>query len=892
MNNTYFITGATGYLGSHFVSELLREDKHARIVCFVRGNRFESGHERMRQALLLARKVENQPFFGHEWERVQPVDFNPLSQDQASLPPDLKTRSENSRAFFWHIAATVSFNETSDSTIRRTNFEGAANALRNALALGVSEFNLVSTAYVAGKARGLIKPLPADDTREFNNDYEASKCEAEKFAAAFCSENGINLRILRPSIIGGHSETRQSFNRTGIYKYAELISEFYDTYGPASRSESESMKISVPDWASCNVIPIDICVKEMIAAASVPTGFGKAIHICAKASANHTILHRAISRAFGSPLDAADHAPHELNRKERILSKVLVPYSAYYTDKEFCRKSLLSLVNEDPQGQIEYGQDLFDAWIDCHARFRRETKARLLESEFFSECQGLGSHFNITDSILSADRAPSRLALLSEGEPVTYGDLSERANLFANWLVTRGARQGREIALINSESSDHIAMMLAIMRIGAVCVNFNPLMSLATIEQLIQAHRITVVITDQPQVLDRKLQDHTIAVLALPSVSQARHELGGSAPKLLSAYTSPHDPCFCVFSSGTTGESKKISHTHKDIVAAFESYGKQFLAIKESDRVFSASRTSFAFGLQNLFLALLNHCTYIVGPENIKTHTLIDTINRSRPTVFFAVPTVYQFILASEQPLTGFVETRLFISAGERLPEGIYRRWFERFNSNILDSLGSTEAFSTYISNIPDAAYTGATGKLVPGFSAEIRNPENKLCGYGEPGVLWLKGPSLSASVMKMPGLDASQWFCTQDIFSLDRDGYYHFKGRNNEMIKVAGQWVSPNEIEDCLSMHPLVEEVGVVADNNDSVTTTILAFVVAKPGSDQNQLIIELKSLCKRSLEVWKYPQKIIFTDFVEKTLTGKKMRFKLREKAALIDRKALQHA
>src|SRR5690606_32693595 len=178
------------------------------------------------------------------------------------------------------------------------------------------------------------------------------------------------------------------------------------------------------------------------------------------------------------------------------------------------------------------------------------------------------------------------------------------------------------------------------------------------------------------------------------------------APKWLPARTRPFDEAIGMFTSGTTGVPKLIMHRQQDFVVAAERYAAQVLNINSSDRAFSVSKMSFAFGLHNCFNALFNRATAIISPKNLAIDDIVAAIKLYQPTILYAVPTVYQFLLQHDAITPDdFKTVRCFVSAGDRLPLELNRKWQARFDACILDSLGSTEAFSTYLSNIPGSSH-------------------------------------------------------------------------------------------------------------------------------------------------------------------------------------------
>jgi benzoate-CoA ligase family protein len=300
---------------------------------------------------------------------------------------------------------------------------------------------------------------------------------------------------------------------------------------------------------------------------------------------------------------------------------------------------------------------------------------------------------------------------------------------------------------------------------------------------------------------------------------------------------------------------------------------------------FSAAKLFFAYGLGNaMTFPLWVGGTAILDPARPTPDSTFDNIEKFRPTLYFGVPTLYAAQLAAlETRKPDFGSIRACVSAGEALPADIFRRWHEKTGTVILDGIGSTEMLHIFLGNRLDDHRPGTSGKAVPGYQAEIRDPEGKPVTPGDSGRLWMKGDSAAAYYWNKPEKTAETmvggWLDTGDTYRQDADGYYIYEGRSDDMLKVGGIWCSPVEIEACLIGHPAVLESAVVghADNDGLVKPQ--AFVVLKPGQEGGAaLTAALMAHCKQTLAPYKYPRWVECVGELPKTATGKIQRFKLR--------------
>jgi acyl-coenzyme A synthetase/AMP-(fatty) acid ligase len=261
-------------------------------------------------------------------------------------------------------------------------------------------------------------------------------------------------------------------------------------------------------------------------------------------------------------------------------------------------------------------------------------------------------------------------------------------------------------------------------------------------------------------------------------------------------------------------------------------------------------------------------------------------IAKYRPTIFFSVPTFYAALLReTERGLSpDFSSVRLAVSTGETLPAEIFERFRKRFGLEILDGIGSTEMLHMFLSSRVGMAKAGSCGIEVPGCEAKILDDSGNAVSNGELGNLWVKGGSAFAEYWKLPELTArtkqGDWVATNDKFTRDPDGYYHYRGRADDMMKVSGMWVSPGEVENALLGHPSVAEAAVVAHSNPDGLLFPAAYVVLGQGIQGNaNLGSEIRNWLHERLLGYKCPQEIHFLAELPKTATGKIQRFRLRD-------------
>jgi benzoate-CoA ligase family protein len=489
-------------------------------------------------------------------------------------------------------------------------------------------------------------------------------------------------------------------------------------------------------------------------------------------------------------------------------------------------------------------------------------------------------------------------AAASGGErALRYRDLAELANRTGNALRELGVDLEDRVLMVCLDAPEFLGTFWGAIKIGAVPVPVNTLMRRRDYEYFLNDSRAKAVVFSAPLLAE--------VAPALCRAPRLRHALiaGGNAPGCLSyevlvergsstlepAQTSRDDVAFWLYSSGSTGFPKGVVHLQHDMLVAAECYARHVLALTANDRIYSAAKLFFGYGLGNSGYFPLNvGAETVLDPERPTAERVFEILSRHRPTIFFGVPTLYAGMLALADAGNRYdlSSLRLCVSAGEPLPAEIYRRWLDRFGVEILDGIGTTEILHIFLSNRPGAARPGSSGVPVPGYGVAIVDEQGVPAGPGTIGNLRVKGDSTMAFYWnkheQTKNTLRGQWIETGDKYYRDEDGYYWYCGRSDDMLKVGGIWVSPAEVEGALIEHPAVLESAVVGRDDGDGLLKPQAFVVLKERTLASPALAEeLKGLVKSRLAPYKYPRWIDFVDELPKTATGKIQRFKLRRRS-----------
>ena len=528
---------------------------------------------------------------------------------------------------------------------------------------------------------------------------------------------------------------------------------------------------------------------------------------------------------------------------------------------------------------------------------------------------------NLFQAVFAND--PASPAIHYHGRDLTYGELRTRTLRMAHALASLGATRGERVALFLNDSPEFIEAFVATCALGAIAVPVN--MSLRLDEQcsilhnsgarlaLVEDDLCNTLLTHAPEklrylekvVLVGRKEDATS--LDSGSTDEAGSQLYISEERLRQppitlhslaslltdeaapAFPTPaaDEAAFILYTSGSTGEPKGAVHRQADIFHTNQTFCREVLRVTKHDRLFSSSRLPFAYGLGNSFtFPLLNGATTILCREKPTPDIIAATLANTRPTIFFAVPVIYNLLLDHHRSgkQLDCSSLRLCVSAGEALPAHLGEEWEREFGVQLLDGIGSTEMLHMFMSNHENDVRYGSSGRLLHGYEARLVDEHGDPTADDLEGNLWIKGESASHYYWERPEETARTfvdgWVRTGDLYRRDADGYWYHMGRSDDCFKSSGQWVSPVEVEGVLLRHAGVGRAAVVEDFDANHLPCACAFVVRQElESDPVALEKALRELAAASLPRFKQPRRYVFVDELPYTATGKIQRFKLRQ-------------
>jgi benzoate-CoA ligase family protein len=495
---------------------------------------------------------------------------------------------------------------------------------------------------------------------------------------------------------------------------------------------------------------------------------------------------------------------------------------------------------------------------------------------------------NIADLFLDArvrEGRGARAAVRTDARTWSYAEIQALANRFAHVLAAAGVEPEQRVMLALPDGAEYVGALFGALKRGAVVVMVNPGLGHEDVAFLVRLSRAKAIVTHHAAA-------ETFRAAAASSGTRCPVlEVGGealeralaAAPATFETFSShPDDAALWLFSGGTTGRPKAVVQTHGSFANTTELYGRGVIGYREDDITIAVPKLYFGYATgSNLFFPFSAGASCVLFPEYPSPETLFDHIRRFRPTILVHVPTLVSKMVAHPEAAKQDLSClRLATSAGEALPVELDRRWRAAFGVELLDGLGTAEMWHIFISNRPGAARPGTLGQVVPGFEIKACDEDGRELPCGETGWLWVRGASRAIgywqNLQKTSAAFRGEWYVTGDLVTIDAEGFVTYGGRGDEMLKVSGRWLAPQEVESCLLQHPAVAEAAVVGVNDANGLVKPCAFVVVRgpvAGLEES-----LKAFVRERLDAYKHPREVHFVDALPRTHLGKVDRGKLR--------------
>ncbi len=501
----------------------------------------------------------------------------------------------------------------------------------------------------------------------------------------------------------------------------------------------------------------------------------------------------------------------------------------------------------------------------------------------------LNAGFELTDAMVARGFGDNT-ALIGNGRQRTYKELTDWSNRIAHALVENyGVKPGNRVLIRSANNPAMVACWLAATKAGAVVVNTMPMLRAGELAQIVNKAEISLALCDT-RLMDElaecgRTSAYLKTIVGFDGTSNHDAELDRVAltkpVKFKGPQTGRDDVALLGFTSGTTGEPKATMHFHRDLLIIADGYAREVLNVQPDDVFVGSPPLAFTFGLGGLAIFPLRFGAAATLLEHATPPNMVGIIEEYKATVCFTAPTAYRAMLKAMAEGADLSSLRAAVSAGETLPAPVYEEWMARTGKPMLDGIGATEMLHIFITNRFDDHKPACTGKPVTGYEARIVSESGEELPRGEVGRLAVRGPTGCRYLddERQRNYVKNGWNLTGDSFWQDEDGYFHFAARSDDMIISSGYNIAGPEVEAALLSHPAVLECAVIGSPDEERGMIVEAHVVLAPGhKPEPETITILQNHVKMTIAPYKYPRRIIFTDALPKTQTGKIQRFRLR--------------
>lgn len=524
----------------------------------------------------------------------------------------------------------------------------------------------------------------------------------------------------------------------------------------------------------------------------------------------------------------------------------------------------------------------------------------------------LPQHYNVSRTLLDnniENGFGDKIAIYFNDQTITYHQLSLEVNKLGNLLKTEfHVTSEVRVALLLFDCPEFVSSFLAVIRIGAVAVPLSTLHSPSDYVYMLNDTRAALLIADKAfldvilsvkqsleylkcilVVGDEDTDAQAVGISKDYQVLGYREGLKSQSTLLRAAKTNKNDAAFWGYTSGTTGRPKGTIHLQHDIYYAAYYLNPQFYDISPCDLLYSASKLSFSYGLGNsLWIPMFSGASVVLEPQRSNPDIVASNIRKYKPTKVFAVPTIYKavydYLTANRQLVAECQSVQRYYSAGEVLSKSLYDKWLKLTGHEILTVLGSTEALQGYIGAWPGIGNPGCLGRIIPGYEAKILDEEGHEAKPQVQGVLTIRGDSIASGYWnrheESKNTFRGEWLYTGDMVYKTEDEIFWYVGRNDEMFKIAGRWVSPTEIEDVLAEHPSIRECAVISCDGENDLVTMVLYTVCKENiSVDTSTEKSIHDFLTSRLPSYKCPRRMRFINELPRSSTGKLQRFRLKE-------------
>lgn len=496
----------------------------------------------------------------------------------------------------------------------------------------------------------------------------------------------------------------------------------------------------------------------------------------------------------------------------------------------------------------------------------------------------------------SARAHGTKTALVTERRRLSYAELDDLSSRLAATLAANGVKRGDRVLVFMDNCWEAAVSIFATLKAGATFSPINASTKADKLAYIIEDCEAAAILTQarlMPVVTQARAAGpgRPLFVAAVQAAPGQAIEGAADFEACLAAEPTPvaHggidiDLAMLIYTSGSTGRPKGAMHAHRDMATGIDTYAAHVLGLEPGDRCHSAARLFTSLGFGNGFFRVLGRgATCVLSGARPNPRTTLGVVRDHGVTVLTGVPTFWAQLaeFLSRHPMPGALDgVRLAVASGDSLPAPVAARLEELTGLRIVEGLGCSECSNVLISTRPGQRGGGTLGTIVPGVEVELRDPDGRVTGDGEPGRLWIRSASNTSGYWRRSELTKDlvhgDWIRMGDVL-VQEGGVYRHVGRVDDLFKVDARWVSPTEVEACLLAHPAVREAAVAGVPDDAGLLRVHAWVVVD-GAPGDGLPAELRRHVARALAPYMAPQAVTVLDALPRLPSGKLDRRTLR--------------
>mgnify|MGYP002784347113 CR=1 FL=1 len=500
---------------------------------------------------------------------------------------------------------------------------------------------------------------------------------------------------------------------------------------------------------------------------------------------------------------------------------------------------------------------------------------------------------------LSADRAPDKVALICDGQRLTYADIEAQANRLANALRSQGLQRGDRVALFLPNSIELAIGIFAVLKAGGVFVPINHTTKFEKCAYILNNCEARALVTAGRQ--NALVHQLVAAVPSLKTVVLTSPVADSDRTQFLSYdaiqadYSEQRptpvnidvDLACLIYTSGSTGEPKGVMSDHSNVVFAASSI-IQYLGNVESDVVIGLLPLSFDYGLYQLLMVFKFGGTLVLEKGFTYPAVILKQIEEERVTGFPGVPTIFSVLLKMDLSQFDLSSLRYITNTAAALPPSHITELRNTFPSVTLFSMyGLTETKRTlYLPPDQLDHRPGSVGIPIPGTEAWVEDEAGQRLPAGQVGELVVRGrhvmrgywnaPEKTAMRFRSGALPGDRLCYTGDLFRMDEEGFFYFVARKDDVIKSRGEKVPPKEVETVLYQLPGVHEAAVIGVPDPVLGQAIKAFVAVEPGISLTEA--DIIRHCRANLEDFMVPRFVEMCAELPKSANGKINKLELK--------------